>query len=462
MLVEQLTIYDSWKQELPSIPARSPLYQLVPVGMGTSHVESLTSFIARLAEVHCLLPKTLITEIIAPHIQHTFVKRCTSRGLGALFERARTINGSGSIAKDFIRAIETLTCHQNLQFLTLITWSDILGSKGLFRNHKAWCSTCYQEWFTSANIVYEPLLWSLQAIEICSKHHILLSEICPHCHQQLPLLSWRSRLGVCSNCHNSLIHFGSSYDKNANFVFKTKLEKSIWITNSLEELIALSPKLCFIPSRDTFINNIYFAANIIAGGNITNLASLLNIPKNTFWGRLKGKAFPSLDTLLNIAWRLSLSLVYLLTQDIQTTEFEGLSTNFISCFRRQKRSSPRQFNYHRVQQVLLDILNQDDIIPTIKQIALDLGYSRRLIARHFPDLCHAIVAKRRSLQKANHATTIQNSCQKVRQAVLDLYSRGEYPTEARVAELISQPGFLRYKQLRAALRQARHELGLEP
>lgn len=207
MLAPQLTIYDSWKQELPSIPPRSRLYQLVPIGIGTSHVESLTSFIARLAEAHCLLPKTLITEIIAPHIQQTFVKQCTSRGLGALFERARTINSSGNTAKDFIRAIETLTCHQNLQFLTLVTWSDVLGSKALLHNHKAWCSACYQEWLTSTNIVYEPLLWSLKTVEICSKHRILLSQNCPHCHQQLPLLFWHSRLGFCSNCHNSLIDF---------------------------------------------------------------------------------------------------------------------------------------------------------------------------------------------------------------------------------------------------------------
>lgn len=35
-------------------------------------------------------------------------------------------------------------------------------------------------------------------------------------------------------------------------------------------------------SRDTFKNNLYFAANIVTEGNIANFASLLKIPKNTF------------------------------------------------------------------------------------------------------------------------------------------------------------------------------------
>jgi hypothetical protein len=37
---------------------------------------------------------------------------------------------------------------------------------------------------------------------------------------------------------------------------------------------------------------------------------------------------------------------------------------------------------------------------------------------------------------------------------------GEYPTEARVSELISSPGYFRYKQVRTQLDKARRELGL--
>lgn len=37
-----------------SLPSRSRLYRLAPIGLGTAYVESLTSYIIRLAEAHSL------------------------------------------------------------------------------------------------------------------------------------------------------------------------------------------------------------------------------------------------------------------------------------------------------------------------------------------------------------------------------------------------------------------------
>ncbi len=69
-----LTIYNSWDMTYPSIPARSRLFQLEPIGIGTPYVESLTSYIVRLAKAHCLLPRTLITKMIAPQLEQTFAR----------------------------------------------------------------------------------------------------------------------------------------------------------------------------------------------------------------------------------------------------------------------------------------------------------------------------------------------------------------------------------------------------
>jgi hypothetical protein len=49
MLAERFTSYESWDLEKPSIPDRSRLYQLEPIGIGTPHVESLTGYISRLS-----------------------------------------------------------------------------------------------------------------------------------------------------------------------------------------------------------------------------------------------------------------------------------------------------------------------------------------------------------------------------------------------------------------------------
>lgn len=53
---------------------------------------------------------------------------------------------------------------------------------------------------------------------------------------------------------------------------------------------------------------------------------------------------------------------------------------------------------------------------------------------------------------------IEECCQEVRQAVCALIQKGEYPSEARVSQLISQPGYFRYKKVRMALKEAKSRI----
>lgn len=62
LAVETLTIYPLENLELPPIPPRSRLYHLEPRGVGTSEVESLTSYLTRLAKAHCV-PLTKLAEL---------------------------------------------------------------------------------------------------------------------------------------------------------------------------------------------------------------------------------------------------------------------------------------------------------------------------------------------------------------------------------------------------------------
>ncbi len=68
--------------------------------------------------------------------------------------------------------------------------------------------------------------------------------------------------------------------------------------------------------------------------------------------------------------------------------------------------------------------------------------------------CKAISAKYPSYQQQQTAKRIQKCCQEVKQAVRSLHQAGEYPSEVRVSQLISQPGYFRYKEVRRFLNQA--------
>jgi hypothetical protein len=134
-----------------------------------------------------VLTGILISRVITSRIEQVFVKNTTNRALRALFNRSTALNGTGIIAMDFVQALEKVTLQRNLHFLTLLFWSNIISPRGLFRSYKAWCPACYQEWLLSGKEIYEPLVWTINAVKICGKHYQFLEDRCPHCQATLPL-----------------------------------------------------------------------------------------------------------------------------------------------------------------------------------------------------------------------------------------------------------------------------------
>ena len=55
-----------WEETAVVLPSHSRLYHLEPIGVGSPFVESLTSYIARLAEAHSVSIRALIADEISP------------------------------------------------------------------------------------------------------------------------------------------------------------------------------------------------------------------------------------------------------------------------------------------------------------------------------------------------------------------------------------------------------------
>jgi hypothetical protein len=91
--------YEEWDLSLLHVPARSTLYALKPIGVGTPRVECLTSYIARLADAHCVFPGVLMEKIIVP-LAFGFSPR---KGTQALFKgdgnKSNLLNATSMRAK---------------------------------------------------------------------------------------------------------------------------------------------------------------------------------------------------------------------------------------------------------------------------------------------------------------------------------------------------------------------------
>ncbi|MGG6270834.1 TniQ family protein [Leptolyngbya sp. AN03gr2] len=298
-----------------SLPPRSRLNSIKPTGIRSSLVESLTSYVTRLADSHCLPVGTLMKTEIAPAINKTY----GGANLNKIYDYTSTLNGLGTMAFSLARALEELTRQKNLDLLTLVNWSNLLPSRRLLRHHRAWCAVCYQEWQSSGQVVYERLLWSLAIAKACPLHSCLLCEICPHCLQKNLCLAWHARPGYCSKCQKWL---GSAHgDSSEAFknLSKADLRALVWISESVANLLTYTSHLAVPLTEKDLAQAFRLHINTVSDGNIAEFARQLQLPKNTVWLWCNGKNLPQLDTLVQICYRLDRPLVEFITQAPEQT-----------------------------------------------------------------------------------------------------------------------------------------------
>ncbi|MBD1864002.1 MULTISPECIES: TniQ family protein [Trichocoleus] len=442
--------------ELPSHLCRSRLFCIEPVGIGTQLTESLISLTVRLAEAHCLPPGMLMEKEVAPIIARTH-----GGNLHKIYSHTAALNSTGVMALNLASALEKLSGQKNLHLLTLAPWSELMPSRKLLRRDRAWCPVCYENWYTTKNVIYEPLLWSLEVVKACPSHRCLLLESCPYCHQKNLPLAWNSRPGYCSKCQEWLGSLPSNLAENLKNFSEDESKALIWIADSVGDLLASTPYLTSPVTKDSFAQAFRAHINLVSNGNIAEFARQLQLPKNTVWLWCNGRNLPQLDTWVHICYRLNSSLIDFLTQrpeqDICLTPVKVLGP-----LHSKPRAEPRVIDTdHLEQQLEIILLNHECPPPPMEEVARRLEIHRETIFRLFPEMCRAISAKYDQFQKIRHHREIEQSRKEINQAVLKLYSEGLYPSEGQVAQLMSKPGYLRYKQVRAAIKEAKLEFNTQ-
>ena len=132
------------------LPEISRLYSLEPIGLETPFTESLSSYLLRLTQAHCVTPKKLIMGEIAPLVlDDRYTTETASKGISALLPNSDAkpgINGMRSMTEVVVNALEKLTLREDLSFLSLINWKGIIEEQKLFRPKKVICPQCFEEW----------------------------------------------------------------------------------------------------------------------------------------------------------------------------------------------------------------------------------------------------------------------------------------------------------------------------
>lgn len=393
-------MYESWDLSLPVVPPRSRLYSLEPIGIGTAWVESLTGYLARLAEAHAVS----VGDLVGPKLLRNIVegpplppKEGGGTYRNAFQVRSYRLNGLTESARSCIEAVEAATLCRGLSVLTLLPFASMVDRSNLLRRIRAWCPRCYEEKRQARNPVYDSLLWAVKAVTLCSRHHQPLEERCPHCDRwQHPLASY-TRPGYCSRCHCWLGLQGGT-DAGDGERRQDYAHYDLWVATAVGDLLAAAPRLHPPSLQGTVRHNLRSYVDRLADGNQTGFARIVKSSQGPIHKWLTAQRIPRLDGLLRLCYRLQISLVTLVTRGGAETWVDGSVSE--SALVELNRVARRHRHRDRVRRILEEALHEEPA-PSLHDIAHRLGYTSTVSLYAVDrEICKRITANHR---RATHS-----------------------------------------------------------
>lgn len=407
---------------------RSILYNIEPIGVGTPFVESLTGYITRLADAHCIYTGTLISKVYSKQLNKDYISKISIRGGNGFFDSAIGINGLGQLSLDFIKETERLTSRQDLRNLTLTNWSAIFPTRGLLRKTKSWCPACYETARDNKETVYDQLIWNFQIVNQCSIHNTPLEYMCYNCNNLVPVINRKSRPGYCSVCESWLGFF-----PNENYCERN------WNPNHLstEQLVGdllSNNNLHF--SNNTVFESVNFYVNESFNYSFSKAANYFGIPASTFLAWKTGKCLPNIGYLSSMCKILDISIIEFL-QKREVIITKG--------FLNQIESNKRNYDHTEIMEVLRNAIASKQPI-SISEIAKMIGCDRKLLSRKYPEECKQIIDNYNNYIQEKKQERLKSKIQQLEEAFSAIVRNKVYPSRRRLEEILGE-GFLKEKVL---------------
>lgn len=370
------------------IPRRSELYHLEPVGVGTPYVESLSGYVARVAQEH-FLPIYALLRHLSPLVPTLFDM------MTSLSPDIRAVNGSGVVASDLIWALEATTMRRDLVWTTMLPFVNVLPRAGLIRARRAWCPICYGTWHEKGRAVYDPLLWALEAVTVCPIHKILLTSSCPDCKAQPLHLTRRSQPGFCACCGCWLGRSPGETSSDQTLESREDSKWLIWKAESMGELLASGVKVMDLP-RDQMSRMLRLCVDKYSWGSVSRFASEFKLTKRVLIYWLHGKQRPLLKTVLRLAYKLDIPVVDFLCGDLGP---EGVSLHNASDVEGRADHAPTvewPLSRDEVKRVLT-LAASSNQRESLKAVVSRTGWLEQRVRYNFSELCATIVRRRAEL-----------------------------------------------------------------
>ncbi|HJW32508.1 MAG TPA: TniQ family protein [Holophagaceae bacterium] len=426
---------------IKEIPDRTVLVCLEPHGLGTMHVESLSSYFLRLADQHDVSPKLLAREFVLPRLG---VNNRVGEAQADGYWKSSFFSGMGVVPEQWCKILEELTGVAGLRRLTLLPLHGLVGMHGSASSIRRWCPHCIVE-SEAQGRPFGQLLWEIGCVEACPKHEVRLvsghgcgveETIRPLRIKHLPHLCW--------SC-------GTRLSLVVDQCISAATGTQIRFARVIGELLA-GPLFDAGPreSGRTIADFLTDAVQTVEGGYANKAVKRVGAAKSDISGWMNGRHLPSLPQAEMIASSYGVQLSEAL-----------IGRGGARPFRHPELAKPRRVTYTPFvwRHGLLNIESRRQELltyptPLSEAVAAKmLGTSARELRRLNPEFCAALTHRRLEWIKAESERHRDERLLVVRELVSQMVSEGTIPTIARLEErLVGIPKAFLFKE-RTACKQ---------
>lgn len=399
------------------------LYGLTPIGSGTSARESLRGYLVRLALEHSVRPRDLVSKVLAadePAISKLDYASFYSR-------HAATLDGLGTYARLFVRALQAGTGRRDLAQHTLLPLSTLLAPNGqrLLAKAPRWCPECLAADTTGHGGGHWQLRWTLVALTHCSDHGRPLHSLCPQCNKAQPVIPRKSNLWHCDHCGASL---GSGLVPEPGS--KQPVPRS---TDIIGDLIEFGDGN--VPDAgQAWLAGIERALYATDEGTRAALCRSLGLQPRALNGWIKKGQKVSLDLLISVCDGLgALPSEVIAGEQLKVRDLPSV---------RMTGSRKRHSNQKRLYvKALLIAAVASERQSTLRELSTGAGVSRSYLRYWFPGLCDEIATKRAIGLASIRLRRNRWRAEVLRQAVHELLLAGVFPGRKRLEGVARRAGF---------------------
>lgn len=413
------------------IPARSRLYNLPLASTGPqSDLESLLSYLHRLARRHQVKIKDLMVKVVLPETSIQGVP-CSYRFTA---EYARSINGYGKYSSELHRALTALTQVSDLARSTFLSWRRLFDGKGagLLHPTRRWCPSCIAEGSSSSDDGFAtPLLWACTVVTHCPVHGCQLVDACLKCGAKQAQISDGFTFGRCGACGGFLGWRSSLFESDG------LSERQLFVTKAVRQIIAANGSLAGFAKPENFAAGLRHIAAQTHHGVVTHLARAIQIDYKVVsqWTQLAKR--PRFDSFIEICYRVGVMPLDLL-QCSTAAPTPQLRAGSQPLKRPFHKLTAEQLQEARAS--IRRLLESEDDFVSAKQFAAEIGTSVGHLRYQLHEEYRQLVEHRLRLKAAATQRNLAAKFETVRLVVRDLAQEGRHVPARKLSNALTERG----------------------